>query len=197
MPRPALLTGTSSEFIGNRPLPKVVRSRRVAFFMGPRGVGKSTVAQLVAGAGHVRLDAQELKQAILFRVGAARWPPAIDAARTLVLDGPVWLRNRVGALQLLADLARERAERRLRTMFCEVDQDGSLQPIISMMEAGRSVVVVLRFPDGRRARVRCARRICRSLGLPEQVAEGSDQLSPWSYDRLTAWLVERPWSDDD
>lgn len=192
-PRPALLIGTSSEFIGGKPLPRVMRSRRVLFFLGPDGVGKSTVARLLAGAGHTRLSTREVQDALLERVRSTRWPDVVTRAPAVVLDGPVWLRGREGPVRLLTELAQERAKQGRRTMFCQVDRDGSMEQLIAAMEVGSSAVVGLRFPIGRRARLRCARRLCESLGLPREAAIGSDAIDPWSYDRLVGWLVERTW----
>lgn len=190
---PALLTGTSSEFMGHKPMPRLLRQRRVIFVLGPDGVGKSTVARLLAGSGHLRLDNRELDRVLLDRVRTGQWDETLTHSACLVLDGPTWLRNRTGAVQLLAELAQSRAISGHRTLFCQVDADGSIEELIAVMEAGSSVVVGLRFPSGRRARLRCARRLCDDLGLPREVAVGSEELEPWRYDRLVAWLVERTW----
>ena len=44
---PALITRTSGELIGRRPLPRVLLERPVLFVLGPRGVGKTSVARRI------------------------------------------------------------------------------------------------------------------------------------------------------
>jgi hypothetical protein len=60
--------------------------------------------------------------------------------------------------------------------------------------AGSAVTLGLRFPVGRRARLRVALALCEDLGLPPECAFGSEDLEPWRYDRVQAFLVEQlPW----
>jgi energy-coupling factor transporter ATP-binding protein EcfA2 len=187
---PALITGTSSEFIGKRALPRVVSARQVAVVLGPSGVGKSTVARVLAGERRLELGTRDLERGVLRRVRTGGWDDEWLATSSLVLDGPVWLRHRSGVVQLLSELARTRAERRFRTVFVQSDSDGSIEELFGEMEVGSCVVIGLRFPRGRRARMRIARRLCDELGLPRQAAAGSEQLDPWRYDRLVGYLVE-------
>ncbi|MEQ1500780.1 MAG: hypothetical protein ABMB14_01050 [Myxococcota bacterium] len=190
---PALLTGTSSEFMGRKPLPRLLRQRNVLFVLGPHGVGKSTVARVLCGADRVDLDRNRLEHALLDRVRSGVWHEGLVDATSLVVDGPVWLRNRAGAVILLLELAKARATAGRRTAFCQVESDGSIEELISLTEPGSAVVVGLRFPTGRTSRMRCAREMCVELGLPADAADGSESLDPWRYDRLVAFLVERAW----
>ncbi|MEM6925575.1 MAG: hypothetical protein AAF602_01505 [Myxococcota bacterium] len=193
---PALLTGTSSEFMGLRPMPRLLKQRHVVFVLGPPGVGKSSVSAVLAGDPYHSFDHREIDTMLLDRVRTAAWSSELLEPECLVLDGPVWLRNRAGAVALLAELAKRRAENGHRTILCQADSDGSIEELIAAMEAGSAVVIGLRFPTGKRARLRCARRICDELGFPRDAALGSEGLDPWRYDRLRAWLVERTWSTE-
>lgn len=192
---PALITGTSGEFMGRKPLPRLLRQRNIVFILGPEGVGKSTVGRLLAGAGAPRMDlhTREVEAAIMTRVSNGQWAPEIEDAPALLIDGPCWLRHRLGAQVLLTELIRSRAHAGRRTVICEVENDGSLEELIARIEPGSAVVMGLRFPVGRRTRLRVARQICRELDLPIAAADGSELLDPWRYDRLVAHLVERGW----
>lgn len=187
-----MLIGTSSEYIGRKPLPRLLRRRPVVFFLGPEGVGKSTVARLLAGPGHVWCDTREVQEALASRVIERRWPEPLRLAPSVVLDGPGWLSSE-SRVRFLVELATERAAAGRRTLFCEAQRDGSLQELMGAMEVGTSVVVGLRFPIGRRARLRIAHRLCESMGWRRDIAVGSEAIEPWSYDNLVAWLVERAW----
>lgn len=190
---PALITGTSGEFMGRKPKPRLLRQRNIVFILGPEGVGKSTIGRLLLGSPRTDLHTREVESAIMTRVSDGRWSPEIEEAPSLLIDGPCWLRHRLGAQVLLTELIRGRAQAGRRTVICEVENDGSLEELISRIEPGSAVVMGLRFPVGRRTRLRVARQICRELDLPLEAADGSEQLDPWRYDRLVAHLVERAW----
>jgi ABC-type transport system involved in cytochrome bd biosynthesis fused ATPase/permease subunit len=190
---PALITGTSGEFMGRKPRPRLLRQRNTVFILGPEGVGKSTVARLLLGSHRLDLHTREFEGALLARVKEECWTPEIDEAPALLIDGPCWLRHRPGAQQLVIELIRDRALAGRRTAICQVEDDGSVEDLIARTEPGSAVVMGLRFPVGRRTRLRVARQICRDLDLPLEAAEGSERIEPWRYDTLVAYLVDRAW----
>ena len=187
-PTPALLTGTSSEFLGRRPTPRLVRQRRILVVIGPPRVGKSRVGRRLAGAGYQSLDTHDLDDAVVGRVRGGLWTPDLLAAPGLVIDGPVWLRNRQMVTQLLVELATSRADLGHRTVFCQRTADGSAEELMGAMPKGAMVVVGLRFPKGRTSRVNIARRRCEELGLDPALARGAHDLDPWTYDALDEYL---------
>lgn len=180
-PLPAFLTGTSTEYIGNRPLPRVLRERDVIFVLGPKGAGKSTVARTVAGSGAIFLDSRACQAAILTCVRTTSWPADILETPTLVLDGPVWLHNRPGARGLLEELIETRRLHGRRTIVCQADTDASISLLFDAFGPGSSAVVALRFPRSAKARLRVAERICHTQGLPVKRARGTSTLPDWSY----------------
>ena len=194
---PALLTGTSAEFIGKRHLPRILRERCTHFVLGPDGSGKTRVAERIAkhwSKRPIHLDCRSLQDALLERVKQRRWSRRLRQARALVLDGPVWLRNRPAVVEALVELIEDRRQYGWPTTICQVDLDGSVDAVMARLETGSFVVVGLRFPTGARGRLRFARRMCKDLGISTQAARGTDQLDPWHYravlDDLHAWAFE-------
>ncbi len=186
-PTPALLTGTSSEFLGRRPTPRLVRERHVLVVIGPPRVGKSRVGRRLAGEGFVALDTHDLDRAVVERIRHGAWNDLLEPAG-LVLDGPVWLHNRPSVVQLLVELATLRASCQRRTVFCQRTADGSAEELMGAMPSGSMVVIGLRFPKGRRSRVAIAERRCEELGLDGATARGAHDLDPWTYDALDEFL---------
>jgi hypothetical protein len=188
---PALITGTSSEFLGRRALPRILDERPVTLLLGPPGVGKSSVAQRIAGeAGSwiERLDTRGLQEALVARVAARGWDARWIEAEALVVDGPVWLRNRPAAVAAVCELLCARSAAGRRTIVCQSEQDGSIEALMDAMEAGSLAVVGLRFPKGERGRLRFARRICDDLGIARAAARGTDTLEPWGYAAVVGHL---------
>ena len=181
---PALLTGTSTEYLGKRHLPKVMRDRPVVILMGPDGVGKTSVAARIAGERSRRLDTRALQQAILRRVRTGAWSKALIRARGLILDGPVWLRNRPGVVEMIVELLHARGEIGRRTVVCQADTDCHIDVLIAAAPRGTLALVGLRFPKGKRGRLRFARRMCEERGIPKEAARGIEHLEPWRYDRV-------------
>lgn len=188
-PLPAFLTGTSTEYLGNRPLPRVVRERPVVFVLGPDGSGKSAVGFRLAGAGTLKLDNRSCQKAILERVREGSWSDALLSAPTMVLDGPVWLQNRPGATGMLAELLELRAGAGLRTVVCQADTDGSVAVLLERMPAGLCATIALRFPRSRKARLRVAERICAASGVSPRVARKTVDLGRWDYHAVRSALI--------
>lgn len=199
---PAFLAGTSAEYLGRKPWPRVIRERQVIFVLGPEGSGKTQVARRMqaftdqnakaSGEGSIYFDSRALQHAVLDRVRNGYWAEELRLARSLVLDGPVWLRNRAGLVDLLVELLRERDRERRRTIVCQSDNDGSIEALIGAMDVGSIVVVALRFPKGRRGRLNFARRVCDDLGIPREAARGTEAIEPWGYDAVAEHLRSWP-----
>ena len=192
---PALLTGTSTEYLGKRPLPKIMRDRPVVILMGPPGVGKSSVAWQIVGESAKHLHTRALQQAILRRVRTGSWSKALIKARGLILDGPVWLRNRPGVVELIVELLKARGEVGRRTVVCQAQGDCHIDVLIAAAPRGTLALVGLRFPKGKRGRVRFARRMCDERGLSNDAARGTELLTPWGYDivieTIEAWTPDQ------
>ncbi|MFT7518958.1 MAG: hypothetical protein ACI9MC_001092, partial [Kiritimatiellia bacterium] len=68
------------------------------------------------------------------------------------------------------------------------DHDGSVNLLMDRILPGQMVVLGLRFPKGRRGRVRFATRMCEQLGLPKVAGRGTETLDPWGYAQVIAYL---------
>lgn len=195
--KPALLTGTSSEFLGRRALPRMIRVRNTVFVMGPDGSGKTSVAERFSRVGvssrakTVLLDTRELQRAVLERIRCGSWPTRLVRISSLILDGPVWLQRRPGVVAVLKELLQKRQESACRTVVVQSDADGSLHLLMEEMETGSVVVIGLRFPKGNRGRLRFARKMCDKRGIPREAARGTQNLEPWRYcsviDHIQEW----------
>ena len=182
--QPALLAGTSTEYLGRKPLPKVLRTRQIVTLLGPSGVGKSAVARHLAGADATVWSRHKFSAVLTAAVRNNEWPQIGD---NLVVDGTGWLDNREGVVKMLAAFTQQRAQKGLKTILCEGEAT-ALDPLIKCLGAGSLVVVALRFPIGRRSRVRTAKSICQELALPMDRVNGSVELDPWTYDEVRKWL---------
>lgn len=180
---PALITRTSSELLGRRPLPKVLRERPIAFVLGPPGVGKSAVATRILRETPGYVSAA-FRPAV---VAAARgsWSKMLREAPGLLFDDVDFLHNRLGALELLAALIRERAAAGRRTVLCQGGPDTSVTLLYPMLPLALRASLLLRFPVGVGRRRHVVNR-CNQRGLDVAAARAAVTMEPWSYE-----LVER------
>lgn len=165
------------------------------FLLGPSGSGKTSVALRLLQP-NTYWDRGSLEDALIERVRTREWPDAVKSSANLVVDGPVWLQNRPAVVRELGELLRTRASAGLRTVVSQPDHDGSLNLLMDKIEPGLSVVLALRFPKGRRGRLRFATRQCEKLQIPKIAAKGSELLEPWGYAQsiahLEAWKRDNP-----
>lgn len=191
----ALITGTSGEYLGRRPLPRALRQRALVVICGPRCVGKTSVARVLAGDKARLIDDRGLHQAVLWRVREQKWSNALRDVPALIIDGPVFLERRPGAAAMVAELVRHRVEAGLRTVLVEGPvADGSVGILMDAVSPEQRATLTLRFPvEG--GRVRFAQRICERLGLERALARSTLSIEPWCYqaarEALEALAAER------
>jgi hypothetical protein len=188
---PSFVTGTSAEYLGRRPLPRVVRERAAVVVVGPPRSGKTSVGVRLAGDGALVLDTRQLEEAVVDRIRSGVWRAEIAAAAALLLDGPVWLADRSGVVAVLVELLQLRQAAQRRTVVCQSDVDGSVSALLVAMPPGSIAMVGLRFPIGPRGRLRFARALCDTLGLPRARARGTEVLEPWDYPAVLAAVQRR------
>lgn len=181
---PALLTGTSSEFLGKRASPKLLRERHLVVVLGPAGSGKTSVATRLAGPQAVYLDGRQTHDRLVECIARSKWADDLVQAESLVLDGPCWLRRRPAAVAAYASLFRQRIDAGRLTLVVQNDDDASIHEVLAHIAPGEAAVVGLRFPKGPRGKLRFARKMCDELLLPRRAASGTEDLEPWEYERV-------------
>ena len=173
--------------------------RHIGVILGPTGVGKTSVALRLAGQPAVHVGTRSLQEALLDRVRLGAWPEEFRECPARVLDGPVFLRGRDGVVDLLRELVQGRARKGRRTVLCQDDSDGSIEELIAVLKPGSVSLIGLRFPTGKRGRVRFARRVCEDLGAPVEAARGTETMVPWRYERVVEvirrWPSPVSWRD--
>jgi len=155
---------------------------------GPRCVGKSSVAAVIAGDKARVVDDRGLHQATLWRVRKQGWSKTILEEPCLVIDGPVFLAGRPAAAGMVAELIQQRVDAGLRTILVEgpVD-DGSVQLLMDAVAPELRITLTLRFPvEG--GRLRFAQRVCEELGLIRVTARGTLGVEPWCYQAVRDYL---------
>ena len=65
--------GVYTEFVGERTLPKALRTRLTIFIFGEDGVGKTIVARHILGEGHRLMKRQEVLDIFLLKIRRRRW----------------------------------------------------------------------------------------------------------------------------
>jgi hypothetical protein len=176
----ALLGGTSSEYLGKRPLPRLLSQRQFVLILGPRGVGKTAVARRVLGRQILLLKGEALHNAATLAVRKRRWSVDVLETPSLLIDGPTMLHRRPGVVRLLQALIARRGQSGLRTVVCQGDGDDSVLLLTEGLEEQCRVTLNLRYPQGR-GRVRFASRVCEQLGLDPRLARTVQPEDPWTY----------------
>lgn len=185
---PTFFSGTSSEYLGRRPLPRALQARPVVFLLGPSGVGKTAVASRLLGADATHITGKPLLDVLSYQARYRRWPDPIRHAPALIMDGPCFLTRRPAVQQSLRGLLQARVTDGLRTALCESDDVTSLLCLMEGVRSELRATVALRFPEGR-GRRRTAARLCDELGMSRVHARKVVELEPWTYTRVVAALI--------
>ena len=179
-PLPTLVSGTSTEFLGRKPLPRAVQRRPVVFLLGPKGVGKTTVALHLAGPQRRYVPEEELLSVLPLVARNRCWDETYLSAEPLVLESPCFLSRRPAVTRALQDLLQQRIARSARSFLCEAEDGEPMSELIGCLHPKHKATMVLRFPVGR-GRRRYVLRMCDELGIERSHARAATVLDPWSY----------------
>ncbi len=182
---PAHLTRTAGEFLGRRPLPRIIASRSVVFLLGPEGSGKSSVAVRLAGPEPMVLDGPGLRALLVARARNGRFSAGVEQAPRLLLDDVDCLFGREGAVRLLGVLLKDRCAAGRRTVVVQGPADDSLVLLYPTVAPELRASVLLRFPVGRGRRL-FVQRECSRLGVPFSAARECVTMAPWTYSSVRA-----------
>lgn len=191
----ALLMGTSSEYLGRRPLPNLLKDRPFILLLGLPGVGKTSVARRVLGQRATLLHGANLQEAAVAAVRRRRWPEELQTAEALIIDGPTLLHRRPGVTRLLQALIKQRSNDGLRTAVCQGAGDDSVLLLVDGLEESDRVTLNLRFPAGR-GRVRWTMRMCQEMGVDRSLARRVQPEGVWTYLKVVRAL-KRVQKDED
>lgn len=182
---PAHMTRTAGEFLGRRPLPKLIVSRPLVFLLGPEGSGKSSVGLRLVGPEPLVIDGPALRALLVSRARNGRFPVAVEQAPRLLLDGVDCLFGREGAVRLLGALLAERSRAGRRTLVVQGAVDDSLVLLYPTVAPEYRASVLLRFPVGRGRRL-FVQRECSRVGVSFPSARELVTMSPWTYSSVRA-----------
>ena len=157
----------------------------MVFVLGPRGVGKTTVARSIAGEAARYLSEEDVLAALNSFALERQWASALESDPTLVLECPCFLERRPSALEALQTLLRIRSGGGRRTFVCEAQSGTPIEDLMSVVHPGYRATVVLRFPVGR-GRKRFALRVCDEMGVSPKYAAETLQIEPWTYEAVRA-----------
>jgi len=182
---PAHFTRTAGEFLGRRPVPRVIAGRSLVFLLGPDGSGKSSVALRLLGPDPLVIDGPALRAHLVSRARNGRFAVALENAPRLLLDGVDCLYGREGAVRFLASLLKDRCAAGRRTGVVQGPADDSVVLLYPSVAPEHRASVLLRFPVGRGRRL-FVRRECARAGVAFPLARDLEEMTPWSYASVRA-----------
>ena len=185
----SFLTGTYTEFLGKKTLPKPFHLRPILFLLGPAGSGKTMVARNLMGQDTRLFLQKEVLKLLATRILLREWRSDLLDEPSLILEIPCFLEQRPQVMQFLSELFLQRAERGGRTVVLDAEDNASLHSLLECIDAKKRAILVLRMPEGR-GRYRFLAHVCREKGLPLRHARRLASVEPWTYKRVFTELED-------
>ena len=186
-PMPALASGTSTEFLDVKSLPRAIQDRAMVFVLGPQGVGKSSVARALGGTEGQYLSEEDVLSAVKAQTRQRKWADDLVNHPALILESPCFLNRRPAVLRSLQTLLRLRAGQGRRTWVCEAESGSNVERLMEAIHPGYRATLVSRFPVGL-GRRRFASKLCVEFGLDDEYAKQALKIDPWSYTAVREFL---------
>jgi energy-coupling factor transporter ATP-binding protein EcfA2 len=152
----------------------------VVFLLGPKGVGKTTVALHLAGEERRYVPEEALLSDLATHARTRKWDEALLAPVSLVLEAPCFLSRRPAVTRALQALLQQRIARGVRSFICEAADGDPMGELIGCLDPKQKATMLLRFPVGR-GRRRYVLRMCDELGIDRVHARAAAALDPWTY----------------
>ena len=180
-PPVVFLTGTYTEFVGNRDQPSALTSRPVLFLLGPAGSGKTTVAKHWLGPTAPIIRQDEMFTRLIRRIHDRTWNNTeLCEHDRLILEIPSLIANKTQITKLLTELINERSRLGKKTAILDSEDNASLQGLMASIDSTTRVSIVLRFPEGR-GRYRFLAHWCKEKNVPLRHARKLTRHHPWTY----------------
>ena len=175
------LTGTFTEFVGNRDQPSALSSRPVIFLLGPAGSGKTTVARHWLGNDAPILRQEDMIDLMLRRVHDRTWERTdICDCNRLIFEIPSLVGNKTQMTKLLSELINLRIQSGKKTAILDSEDNASLQGLLASIDSDKRVNIVLRFPEGR-GKYRFLAHRCKQQNIPLRHARRLAKIEPWTF----------------
>ena len=180
-PPVVFLTGTFTEFVGNRDQPAALASRPVLFLLGPAGSGKTTVARHWMGYDAPIIRKDTMFDLLIRRVLDRTWSHSdICHHERLILEIPSLVGNKTQMTKLLTELINHRSQNGKKTAILDSEDNASLQGLMASIDSTSRVSIVLRFPEGK-GKYRFLAHRCKAENIPLRHARRLAKHEPWTY----------------
>lgn len=180
-PPVVFLTGTFTEFVGNRDQPSALTSRPVLFLLGLAGSGKTTVARHWLGHDAPIIRKDEMFDLMIRRVLDRTWEHTeIYNHDRLIVEIPSLVGNKTQMTKLLTELINHRSRNGKRTAILDSEDNASLQGLMASIDSTSRVSIVLRFPEGK-GKYRFLAHRCKEQNIPLRYARRLAKYKPWTY----------------
>ena len=180
-PPVVFLTGTFTEFVGNRDQPAALTDRPVLFLLGPAGSGKTTVARHWLGYDAPVIRKDQMFDLLIRRVLDRTWEHTeICHHERLILEIPSLVGNKTQMTKLLTELINYRSRQGKKTAILDSEDNASLQGLMASIDSTTRVSIVLRFPE-RKGKYRFLAHRCKRQNIPLRHARKLARYEPWTY----------------